>query len=41
MQYTYKKVTFDQYDLAKLDEPENKNANTGQASAIVYVIGPQ
>ncbi len=33
-------LLFNLYDFAKLDVPENKNAKTGQASAIVYAIGP-
>ena len=29
------------FESAYLDEPENKNANIGQANASVYCIGPQ
>ena len=39
--YVYTKVNFKLSDFANFDGPEKKNANTGQASAKVYFIGPQ
>ena len=41
MQYKLKNDTFVIGDFANFDEPENRNAKTGQAKASVYAIGPQ
>lgn len=41
MKYKIKNENFCLVSFANLEANENKNANTGQASAIVYVIGPQ
>ena len=39
--YVYINDNFTLSDFTKDDEPENKNANIGQAIANVYFIGPQ
>ena len=39
--YISKNANLDSSESTNLDEPENRKANTGQAIASVYVIGPQ